>query len=305
MSLPDFSMRQLLESGAHFGHQSHRWNPKMAPYIYGDPQQHPHHRSRPDRAAAAPGAEDRVRHRRQGRPRAVRRHQAPGVRGDRRGRQALGAIFRQRPLARRHADQLEDHFRLDHAAAQARRNAWRGRARPDQEGAPDAVARAREAGDGARRHQGHGRHARSGFRDRHQQGAIGDQGGQSAQASRSSPSSTPTAIPTASPIPIPANDDAGPRDPALLRSRRARGDRRHFAQPGRDAASMSAPPRRRSPRRCAAAGRAARPRRPSGSNCSPRRAARPTISPSCTASARRSSRSSTSTAFSIIGRSPR
>jgi small subunit ribosomal protein S2 len=28
-------MRQLLESGAHFGHQSHRWNPKMAPYIYG------------------------------------------------------------------------------------------------------------------------------------------------------------------------------------------------------------------------------------------------------------------------------
>jgi small subunit ribosomal protein S2 len=28
-------MRQLLESGAHFGHQSHRWNPKMGPYIYG------------------------------------------------------------------------------------------------------------------------------------------------------------------------------------------------------------------------------------------------------------------------------
>jgi small subunit ribosomal protein S2 len=28
-------MRQLLESGAHFGHQSHRWNPKMAPYIFG------------------------------------------------------------------------------------------------------------------------------------------------------------------------------------------------------------------------------------------------------------------------------
>ena len=35
MSLPDFSMRQLLEAGAHFGHQSHRWNPKMATYIYG------------------------------------------------------------------------------------------------------------------------------------------------------------------------------------------------------------------------------------------------------------------------------
>jgi small subunit ribosomal protein S2 len=35
MSLPDFSMRGLLEAGAHFGHQSHRWNPKMSPYIFG------------------------------------------------------------------------------------------------------------------------------------------------------------------------------------------------------------------------------------------------------------------------------
>jgi small subunit ribosomal protein S2 len=35
MALPDFSMRQLLEAGVHFGHQKHRWNPKMAPYLYG------------------------------------------------------------------------------------------------------------------------------------------------------------------------------------------------------------------------------------------------------------------------------
>ena len=35
MALPDFSMRQLLEAGVHFGHQTHRWNPKMGPYIYG------------------------------------------------------------------------------------------------------------------------------------------------------------------------------------------------------------------------------------------------------------------------------
>lgn len=35
MSLPAFNMRQLLEAGVHFGHQSHRWNPKMAPFIYG------------------------------------------------------------------------------------------------------------------------------------------------------------------------------------------------------------------------------------------------------------------------------
>mgnify|MGYP006290139487 FL=1 len=36
MALPDFSLRQLLEAGVHFGHQTQRWNPKMAPYIYGD-----------------------------------------------------------------------------------------------------------------------------------------------------------------------------------------------------------------------------------------------------------------------------
>src|ERR1017187_519407 len=35
MALPEYTMRGLLESGAHFGHQSHRWNPKMAPYIFG------------------------------------------------------------------------------------------------------------------------------------------------------------------------------------------------------------------------------------------------------------------------------
>jgi small subunit ribosomal protein S2 len=35
MALPDFSMRELLEAGVHFGHQTHRWNPKMAPYIFG------------------------------------------------------------------------------------------------------------------------------------------------------------------------------------------------------------------------------------------------------------------------------
>lgn len=35
MALPDFTMRQLLEAGVHFGHQTHRWNPKMGQYIFG------------------------------------------------------------------------------------------------------------------------------------------------------------------------------------------------------------------------------------------------------------------------------
>jgi len=36
LALPEFSMRQLLEAGAHFGHQVHRWNPKMKPFIFGE-----------------------------------------------------------------------------------------------------------------------------------------------------------------------------------------------------------------------------------------------------------------------------
>ncbi len=36
MALPDFNMRQLLEAGVHFGHQTHRWNPKMGPFIFGE-----------------------------------------------------------------------------------------------------------------------------------------------------------------------------------------------------------------------------------------------------------------------------
>ena len=35
MALPEFTMRQLLEAGVHFGHQTQRWNPRMGPYIYG------------------------------------------------------------------------------------------------------------------------------------------------------------------------------------------------------------------------------------------------------------------------------
>lgn len=35
MAIPEFSMRELIEAGAHFGHKTKRWNPRMAPYIYG------------------------------------------------------------------------------------------------------------------------------------------------------------------------------------------------------------------------------------------------------------------------------
>lgn len=35
MAAPVVSMQQLIEAGAHFGHQTHRWNPRMKPYIFG------------------------------------------------------------------------------------------------------------------------------------------------------------------------------------------------------------------------------------------------------------------------------
>ena len=36
MAAPVVTMQQLIDAGAHFGHQTHRWNPKMKPYIFGD-----------------------------------------------------------------------------------------------------------------------------------------------------------------------------------------------------------------------------------------------------------------------------
>lgn len=35
MALPAFNMRELIEAGVHFGHKTKRWNPRMAPYLYG------------------------------------------------------------------------------------------------------------------------------------------------------------------------------------------------------------------------------------------------------------------------------
>ena len=35
MTLPTFTLRQMVEAGVHFGHHARRWNPSMAPYIYG------------------------------------------------------------------------------------------------------------------------------------------------------------------------------------------------------------------------------------------------------------------------------
>ena len=36
MALPTFTMRQMLEAGVHFGHNTRRWNPRMEPFIFGE-----------------------------------------------------------------------------------------------------------------------------------------------------------------------------------------------------------------------------------------------------------------------------
>ena len=123
MALPEFSMRQLLEAGAHFGHRPQRWNPKMAPYIYGSrndihildltqtvPLLHQALVALRD-VAAGGGRILFVGTKRQ------------ASRADRRRRQALRPVLRQPSLAGRHADQLADDLPFDQAPAHHRRDA--------------------------------------------------------------------------------------------------------------------------------------------------------------------------------------
>ena len=108
MAFPTYTMRQLLEAGVHFGHQTRRWNPLMAPYIFGVrngvhildltqtvPMLHRALAALRDVAAAG------------GRVLFVgTKRQAQDPVAD--GGQALRPVLRQPSLARRHADQLED-----------------------------------------------------------------------------------------------------------------------------------------------------------------------------------------------------
>ena len=145
MALPNVTMRQLLEAGVHFGHQTHRWNPKMAPFIYGSRNNIHIIDLDSDRTAPASGAAHGLGRRRQRRPCSLRRHQAASLRGRRRRGEVLRAILRQSPLARRHADQLAHHFQLDQAAKVARGAAGRRPPRSHQEGVAPAHARKGQA----------------------------------------------------------------------------------------------------------------------------------------------------------------
>ena len=123
MALPDYSMRQLLEAGVHFGHQSHRWNPKMAEYIFGA-RNNIHildlAQTVPMMHRALQAVSDTVA--KGGRILFVgTKRQAQDAIADAAKRSR--AVLRQFALARRHADQLEDDLGLDQAAAPARGDA--------------------------------------------------------------------------------------------------------------------------------------------------------------------------------------
>ena len=101
-------MRQMLEAGVHFGHQTRYWNPKMAPFIFGE-RNKIHiinlEKSLPLARDACAFVKAHGRRRRQD---PVRRHQARGARERSQRRRALRDAVRQPSLARRHAHQLQD-----------------------------------------------------------------------------------------------------------------------------------------------------------------------------------------------------
>ena len=112
MALPEFTMRQLLEAGVHFGHHTRRWNPKMRPFIFGvrngvhiiDLQQ-----TQPMLANSLKAMRDIVAN--GGRILFVGTKKT-GARADRRGCKALRPILCKPPLAGRNADQLENDLYL-------------------------------------------------------------------------------------------------------------------------------------------------------------------------------------------------
>jgi small subunit ribosomal protein S2 len=188
------TMKQMLEAGVHFGHQTKRWNPKMKPYIFGarngiyiiDLQKTAACSAAPTTSSRRRTAASRCS---SSAPRSRRRTWSP------RGR-ARRHVLRHQPLARRHADQLQDH-QGHRSQARHRAMARRHLRAPAQEGSADARARAREA-----------RANLGGIKDMEKlPGAVFvidpkkehiASPRRTASASRWSASSTPTAIPRAS-----------------------------------------------------------------------------------------------------------
>ena len=166
------TMRQMLEAGVHFGHQTRRWNPKMKRFIFGerngiyiiDLEQT---LTRVEAAynfvrdlSAKGGTVMFIGTKKQA--------QDPVRELRREVRHAL----RQRALARRHADQLRDHLQARRQDAGVRADEGVRRVRGDaEEGSAPAQPRAGEAAEEPRRHPRHDQASRRRLRARHEEGA--------------------------------------------------------------------------------------------------------------------------------------
>ena len=180
--MPVVTMKQLLEAGVHFGHQTRRWNPKMKRFIFGerngiyiiDLQQ-----SLVKIDEAYQFVRDLVGARRHD---PVHRHQEAGAGARAPPRRPLRHALRQRALAGRHAHQLHDDPRPRVEDARARAPGALGRVRCHaQEGRPAQPARAAEAAALPPGHRRARERARRRLRGRHEEGAHRRHRGQQAR----------------------------------------------------------------------------------------------------------------------------
>ena len=155
------SMKQLLEAGVHFGHQTRRWNPKMKKYIYTerndihiiDLQQ-----TLPQTEVAYKFVRDIARRRQ---TRAVCRHQKAGSGSHQDGSGTLRNVLHQQPLAWRHTDKLQNN-QIPYRKTQQNQpdgKTWRT-GRSAQERSCQNVGRKRQTSSQPRRHQGYEGNAR-------------------------------------------------------------------------------------------------------------------------------------------------
>ena len=131
--VPTVSMRQLLEAGVHFGHQTRRWNPKMRPFIFAE-RNGIHIIDLAQTVQRLDVALDAVRETTGSRrERPLRRHQEAGPGAGHPGGRSRRPAVRQPALAGRHAHQLRHDQEAPRPARAARGAPRERRLRPDAE----------------------------------------------------------------------------------------------------------------------------------------------------------------------------
>ena len=119
-TMAEVGLKELLEAGVHFGHQTRRWNPKMRRFIHGESGGIYLIDLLKTQALLSAGAAVRDRDRPPRRHGPVRRHQEAGARRHQGDRHRAEHAVRQPPLARRPADELPDDVRAHQAPARPR-----------------------------------------------------------------------------------------------------------------------------------------------------------------------------------------